>query len=240
MWEIVSVFNMSTKSCDAAISQKQHENGHSSIDVDYKAFAHQRLDKLSPESAFFCPITSDMMIDPVITADGHTYERSAITAWLQMKNTSPVTNSALPHTNLVPNFALKSAIENYKSSHVSFAQKCMQELVDAFEPHFSNSCRRRRLPVGPEPQLGWEIWIPAVIPPLPLLLCGLFFSLSVARWPALLQIIFVNIWRLFRLAWFAVCCVAWLGMAPFWLIAAAVGVVLIWLSVIQRRVSLTF
>lgn len=30
---------------------------------------------------FLCPITFELMIDPVIASDGHTYERSAIEKW---------------------------------------------------------------------------------------------------------------------------------------------------------------
>ena len=32
-------------------------------------------------SSFMCPITQDIMTDPVITSDGHTYEREAIEHW---------------------------------------------------------------------------------------------------------------------------------------------------------------
>lgn len=47
----------------------------------------------------------------VIAADGHSYEREAIEAWLSDHNTSPITNLALPHKQLVPNRAVKSAIQ---------------------------------------------------------------------------------------------------------------------------------
>jgi hypothetical protein len=35
------------------------------------------------------------MRDPVIAADGHTYEQEAIEAWLRSHNTSPMTNAQL-------------------------------------------------------------------------------------------------------------------------------------------------
>ena len=35
-----------------------------------------------PPSSFLCPITSALMIDPVIDPDGNSYERSAIVEWL--------------------------------------------------------------------------------------------------------------------------------------------------------------
>ena len=47
-------------------------------------------DKL-PKS-FICPITGEVFQDPVMTMDGHTYERSAITRWLQDNDTSPLTH----------------------------------------------------------------------------------------------------------------------------------------------------
>jgi len=31
-----------------------------------------------PPSQIVCPLTKQIMVDPVVTADGHTYERSAI------------------------------------------------------------------------------------------------------------------------------------------------------------------
>jgi hypothetical protein len=34
-------------------------------------------------SEYTCCITNLLMIDPVVTADGHLYEREAITTWLE-------------------------------------------------------------------------------------------------------------------------------------------------------------
>ncbi|XP_057293961.1 WD repeat, SAM and U-box domain-containing protein 1-like [Hydractinia symbiolongicarpus] len=63
---------------------------------------------------FLCPITRELMSDPVLVADGFTYERSSITAWIKSgKSTSPMTNRPMQHTNLIPNRSLKSAIMRY-------------------------------------------------------------------------------------------------------------------------------
>ena len=51
-----------------------------------------------------------MLVDPVVAADGHTYERAAAEMWLQTQTTSPVTGATLPHTRLVPNVIIKGAI----------------------------------------------------------------------------------------------------------------------------------
>ena len=62
--------------------------------------------------AFLCPITHDIMKDPVVLSDGHTYERSAIEKWIKIlgRRTSPMTGLPLPHIDLTPNFTLKSMI----------------------------------------------------------------------------------------------------------------------------------
>jgi WD40 repeat protein len=44
-------------------------------------------------SEWICPITSEIMTDPVLCEDGFSYERAAISAWfLRDKRTSPMTN----------------------------------------------------------------------------------------------------------------------------------------------------
>jgi hypothetical protein len=63
-----------------------------------------------------CPITLTLMADPVIAADGHTYERSAIEQWLANRanaNRSPCTGLVLQHAQLVPNIALKMVIQEH-------------------------------------------------------------------------------------------------------------------------------
>lgn len=54
------------------------------------------------------------MVDPVIAGDGHTYERAAIAAWLVTNNSSPVTQTPLPHPRLVPNLLIKGAIASQR------------------------------------------------------------------------------------------------------------------------------
>jgi len=65
---------------------------------------------------FICPIMQDgqPMQDPVIAADGHTYERSGIDRWLANHTTSPVARSEMVNKNLLPNHAMKSQIEQWR------------------------------------------------------------------------------------------------------------------------------
>lgn len=55
-------------------------------------------------------------MDPVIAADGFTYERSAIENWIARKGTSPMTNEPLPHLGLTPNRFAKSAVQSSRKS----------------------------------------------------------------------------------------------------------------------------
>lgn len=66
------------------------------------------------EDEFVCPITLQRMSDPVILCDGHTYERSAIEAWLRAHSTSPMTGECLTSTGVVPNRALAKVIQRSK------------------------------------------------------------------------------------------------------------------------------
>ncbi|KAJ4353723.1 uncharacterized protein N0V89_005453 [Didymosphaeria variabile] len=62
---------------------------------------------------YLCPISIELMEDPVSTTDGFTYERRSIERWLQSHETSPCTNLVLQATDLMPNFGTKSAIAEW-------------------------------------------------------------------------------------------------------------------------------
>jgi hypothetical protein len=61
--------------------------------------------------ALCCPITHEVFVDPVVAADGITYERRAIVDWLSTHNTSPMTNTVLPNLQLHPNSLVKTLVE---------------------------------------------------------------------------------------------------------------------------------
>ena len=65
-------------------------------------------------SDFFCPISHEMMVRPVVCSDGHSYERAKIARWLQQDNTSPRTGLTLPNLMLTPNITLRNAIEGWR------------------------------------------------------------------------------------------------------------------------------
>jgi hypothetical protein len=70
-----------------------------------------------PPAHFVCPITQEVMVEPVFAADGYTYERMAIEAWVAGHSSSPMTNLPLQHPQLTPNLGLRSAIREWLDTH---------------------------------------------------------------------------------------------------------------------------
>lgn len=72
---------------------------------------------------YLCPITLEIMKNPVIAKDGYSYEEEAIKKWFEHRNISPKTGIALSDKTLLPNYTLRSAIqdfvENSKNPHKS-------------------------------------------------------------------------------------------------------------------------
>ncbi|XP_017403057.1 WD repeat, SAM and U-box domain-containing protein 1 isoform X3 [Cebus imitator] len=67
---------------------------------------------------FICPITRELMKDPVIASDGYSYEKEAMENWIRTKKrTSPMTNLVLPSVVLTPNRTLKMAINRWLETH---------------------------------------------------------------------------------------------------------------------------
>ncbi|KAG2541739.1 hypothetical protein PVAP13_9NG698100 [Panicum virgatum] len=63
---------------------------------------------------FRCPISLDLMKDPVIVATGQTYERGCIERWLEAgHDTCPKTQQKLPNKSLTPNYVLRSLITQW-------------------------------------------------------------------------------------------------------------------------------
>eukprot|EP00944_MAST-04C_sp_MAST-4C-sp1_P011020 g11020.t1 len=89
---------------------------------------------------YLCPISQEILVDPVIADDGHTYEKTAIARWFSSGNLrSPITNQYLKTDKLIPNKTLRNLINTYKSElGKKFIENCgvlsldeMSEYIDA-------------------------------------------------------------------------------------------------------------
>ena len=66
---------------------------------------------LNAPPEFVCAISHEIMVDPVFTADGMTYERACISDWFATgATTSPATNQLLENFRLTPNHSMRASI----------------------------------------------------------------------------------------------------------------------------------
>lgn len=78
-----------------------------------QSIVHPQPDE--PPYSFICPITNDIITDPVIDKHGHTFEKIALIEWLKTKTICPMNNQPINSDELVPNRALKEMIKLYQA-----------------------------------------------------------------------------------------------------------------------------
>ncbi|GMY06066.1 U-box domain-containing protein 26-like [Fagus crenata] len=70
---------------------------------------------------FRCPISLELMCDPVTVSTGQTYDRTSIESWVATGNTTcPVTRSPLTDFTLIPNHTLRRLIQDWCVANRSF------------------------------------------------------------------------------------------------------------------------
>jgi hypothetical protein len=63
---------------------------------------------------FRCPISLDLMKDPVTSSSGITYDRESIETWLEARNfMCPATNQILRNFDQIPNHTLRKMIQEW-------------------------------------------------------------------------------------------------------------------------------
>ncbi|XWS46985.1 hypothetical protein CRYUN_Cryun14cG0115000 [Craigia yunnanensis] len=79
-----------------------------------------KIERFEPTSGilipphFLCPLSLELMPDPVIVASGQTYDRTSIQKWLDSGLTiCPMTRQTLTHTNLIPNYTVKAMVASW-------------------------------------------------------------------------------------------------------------------------------
>ncbi|WOL11367.1 U-box domain-containing protein 9-like [Canna indica] len=77
-----------------------------------------KIDWVEIPEHFLCPISAELMRDPVILASGQTYDRPFIQEWLNSGNrTCPQTQQVLSDTTLTPNHLVRSMISQWCIQH---------------------------------------------------------------------------------------------------------------------------
>ena len=79
--------------------------------------------------AYFCPITFELMHQPVIDAEGNTYEKAAVYNWIYDHGTSPITRAPTTVQDLYPNQAIQDLLEYEKNK----SEEDMHPAIKAFK-----------------------------------------------------------------------------------------------------------
>ncbi|CAK9045974.1 unnamed protein product [Durusdinium trenchii] len=135
--------------CGAAVRQalqksqerqrRRHALEYSAVEVEVaskprpKSEANQTSSKAPMPSEYFCPISQEVMVDPVTTSDGHTYDRKPIEEWLRNNDTSPNTGLVLPNKTLIPNHNLRKLIQEASTAKEDSIEMELDNMICAME-----------------------------------------------------------------------------------------------------------
>jgi STIP1 family protein 1 len=81
----------------------------------YEGVKLQFKDAENENDLLMCPISQEIMTDPVMTPYGHCYQRSCIEAWLIKHDTCPITGQKLTVDQLIPCYTVKAIVDEYLS-----------------------------------------------------------------------------------------------------------------------------
>jgi uncharacterized protein len=83
-----------------------------------RAIEQLRLHTPEVPEDYICPLTLEIYNDPVVAADGHTYEREEIQKWIDSgKRLSPISGTRMNSKKLTPNHKMRSQISTWKDEH---------------------------------------------------------------------------------------------------------------------------
>ncbi|KAK3035462.1 hypothetical protein RJ639_032887, partial [Escallonia herrerae] len=114
------------------------------VDLEFEDDAH-----ISPFKNFQCPLTKDVMKDPVVLESSQNYERTAIEYWFEQciedgrEVTCPVTGQVLKSLVLKPNIGLAGAIEEWVNRNIESQVKAAAQYLSDDPP--SIDCVERAL-----------------------------------------------------------------------------------------------
>eukprot|EP00934_Nitzschia_sp_Nitz4_P006851 Nitzschia sp. Nitz4//scaffold95_size97785//91069//92013//NITZ4_004682-RA/size97785-processed-gene-0.92-mRNA-1//-1//CDS//3329560517//6841//frame0 len=106
----------------------------------------QSLSQILPESAsnepflrplndaYYCPITFNLMHFPVTDPEGNTFEKVAIENWIRANGNSPITRSELSVSQLYPNNAIHTLLQNEKNKPVDEMHPSIRKWCDEAPP----------------------------------------------------------------------------------------------------------
>lgn len=125
------IFSPSLSRQKRSFQQRTRSNSVSSQDVTTPSVISD--DGSATPMEMICPISHEIMNDPVLCSDGQTYDRSSIEEWIRSCHDdvkSPLTGKKLESINLVPNHALRSLIQSTSLKQQSLQKNTIAEATD--------------------------------------------------------------------------------------------------------------
>lgn len=98
------------------------------VEQSHKELTLTGIPDWKPPDAFCCPVTLELMREPVIASDGHTYERTTLQRLLETTRCSPLTRERLETSVMVPNFNLKKRIRDLPEEVCGIIRRARHDL----------------------------------------------------------------------------------------------------------------
>ncbi|PIN05994.1 Karyopherin (importin) alpha [Handroanthus impetiginosus] len=163
---------------DQIIALLERADAAASLEEREKKYLNKRqslgVQLLEPLMSFYCPITSEVMVDPVETPSGHTFERSAIVKWLSEADEPlcPLTLTPLDTSMLRPNKTLRQSIEEWKERNTMITVASLKSTLSSGEEEEVLRCLEQLKGLCEERELHKEwLILENYIPSLVELLC---------------------------------------------------------------------
>uniref|UniRef100_A0A2N9I0H8 RING-type E3 ubiquitin transferase n=1 Tax=Fagus sylvatica TaxID=28930 RepID=A0A2N9I0H8_FAGSY len=122
------------------------------------------LQTLTCPEEFRCPLSKELMRDPVMVATGQTYDRPFIQKWLIAGNrTCPLTQQVLSHTILTPNLLIQGMISQWcRSRGIELSDPVynindVEGVTDADRDHFLSLLEKMSLALPEQKQAAKEL-----------------------------------------------------------------------------------
>ncbi|CAL9762348.1 unnamed protein product [Musa acuminata subsp. burmannicoides] len=114
----VETYEEAAKALEALKDLRFRGSGNSNGNLANQRKAERRQASVAIPEHFLCPISAELMRDPVVLASGQTYDRRFIQEWLSSGNlTCPRTQQVLSDTTLTPNHLVRSMISQWCTEH---------------------------------------------------------------------------------------------------------------------------
>jgi hypothetical protein len=94
---------------------------------------------------FYCPITGELMVDPVSDTSGNTFEKSAIHRWLSSHSTNPMDRTPLTISDLNPNPTVKKSIDQIRDKLTSEQLKIQSRIHESQSKNFTDGLDQIRM-----------------------------------------------------------------------------------------------